>query len=305
MKALETVDSTVVSQETAELIEKSVSDNTKRAYRTSLRQLEDWLGGRSITDALLAEHITELHHQGLAPVTIGQVIAAVKWRYPKMEIVGEVTKRTIAGIRTEGMERGRGQVQGLAFEQVDRVVAFCEAEKTVKGLRDGALIRLMSDCLLRVSEAVAVNIGDINVSDQTLTVRKSKTDQTGEGATLFICDDTIGLIGRYVSAGEIHEGAALFRRMIKGDKLSQHRLTDKSARQIIKSRAHNAGFTGFISGHSLRVGAAESLAQAGVSLIELQNAGRWRDPKMPAHYARHQMASRGAVARIRNRKKEQ
>lgn len=300
MKNLAQISGTV-SQETKELIQKSVSANTKRVYRTSLRQLEDWLEGRSITDALLAQHITELHHAGRSPSTIAQVLAAVKWRYPKIEIVGEATERTMAGIRVEGMERGRGQVKGLDYAEVDKVIAFCEAEKTVKGLRDASLIRLMSDCLLRVSEAVAVNIHDINVSDQTLTVRKSKTDQTGEGATLFICDDTIGLIGRYVAADEIYEGAPLFRRMIKGDKLSQHRLTDRSARKIIKSRAHNAGFTGFISGHSLRVGAAESLAQEGVSLIELQSAGRWRDPKMPAHYVRHQMASRGAVARIRNK----
>ena len=294
-----------VSQETKELIQKSVSANTKRAYRTSLRQLEEWLGARSITDALLADYITELHHTGRSPSTIAQVLAAIKWRYPQVELIGEITERTMAGIRTEGIERGRGQVKGLDYAEVDRVIAFCEAEKTVKGLRDAALIRLMSDCLLRVSEVVAVNIGDINVRDQTLTVRKSKTDQTGEGATLFMCDDTIVLIGRYVTAGEIHEGAALFRRMTNGDKLNQHRLTDRSARRIITDRAHSAGIEGFISGHSLRVGAAESLAQAGVSLVELQDAGRWKDPKMPAHYARHQIASRGAVARIRNRQKGQ
>ena len=34
------------------------------------------------------------------------------------------------------------------------------------------------------------------------------------------------------------------------------------------------------------------------TLVELQNAGRWTDSKMPAHYTRKQAASKGAVARL-------
>ena len=62
---------------------------------------------------------------------------------------------------------------------MERVCSFAEASKTLAGLRDSAMIRLMSDCLLRISEVVAVNVEDI---DKVLTVRSSKTDQEGEGA---------------------------------------------------------------------------------------------------------------------------
>ena len=71
-----------------------------------------------------------------------------------------------------------------------------------------------------------------------------------------------------------------------------------SARRIIKKWAKAAGIEGFISGHSLRVGTAVSLAQAGASVVDMQTAGRWADPKMPAHYARAELAERGAVARF-------
>ena len=37
-----------------------------------------------------------------------------------------------------------------------------------------------------------------------------------------------------------------------------------------------------ISGHSLRVGSAQSLAAAGAGLVELQQAGDWKAPQMPA-----------------------
>ena len=60
-----------------------------------------------------------------------------------------------------------------------------------------------------------------------------------------------------------------------------------------------AGIGGRVSGHSLRIGAAQSLAERDVSLAELQRAGRWKSPAMPGYYVRGQEASRGAVARLR------
>ena len=60
-----------------------------------------------------------------------------------------------------------------------------------------------------------------------------------------------------------------------------------------------AGIGGRVSGHSLRIGAAQSLAERDVSLAELQRAGRWKSPAMPGYYVRGQEASRGAVPRLR------
>ena len=87
-----------------------------------------------------------------------------------------------------------------------------EAADTLAGLRDSAMIRLMSDCLLRISEVVAVNIEDV---DTTLTIRSSKTDQEGKGESLFIGEPTHNAINKYCDAGEIESGA-LFRRIRRG-----------------------------------------------------------------------------------------
>ena len=94
----------------------------------------------------------------------------------------------------------------------------------------------------------------------------------------------------------------LFRRIVRGDHIQASRLTANGARRGIKQGAHKAGVEGFISGHSLRVGSAVSLAQAGASVVEMQQAGRWKSPQMPAHYARVKEAERGAVARYRYKK---
>lgn len=93
----------------------------------------------------------------------------------------------------------------------------------------------------------------------------------------------------------------LFRRIRIGGAIGESALSQQAIRMIIKSRAEAAGVEGRVSGHSLRVGPAQSLAAAGATLVEMQQAGRWDSPTMPGHYARAELASRGAVARLRYR----
>ena len=290
-----------VSDETKGLIRASVSENTERVYRFWSDQIEWWLAGRSLDDGLLASYITELHQLGKSPATISQAVAAVRWlgRNKGVEIVGEITVKTLSGIRRAGKERGRGQVDGLNWSDVERVCAFAEMDSSVAGLRDSALIRLMSDCLLRVSEAVAVNVED--VKDKTLNIRSSKTDQAGRGEELYITSDTRRIIQRLKNFAGIAKGP-LFRQVRRGDHIQPGRLSARSARRQIKYWAELAGVEGLISGHSLRVGSAVSLAQAGASVVDMQVAGRWKSSQMPAHYAKAELAERGAIARFKEKK---
>ena len=124
-----------------------------------------------------------LYTEGKSPATIAQVVAAAKWlaKNHGIEIVGEVTSKTLAGIRREGKERGKGQVDGVEREDMLRVVTLAEADKTIAGLRDAALIRLMSDCLLRISEAVAVNVGDIQKSTLRIKIVQDRSGGSGRG----------------------------------------------------------------------------------------------------------------------------
>ena len=155
-----------ISTETKELIQSSIADSTLKRYQRLSKQMEAWLDGQVLNDGRLADYITELYIEGKSPATIAQVVAAAKWlaKNHGIEIVGEVTSKTLAGIRREGKDRGKGQVDGVEREEMLRVVTLAEADKTIAGLRDAALIRLMSDCLLRISEAVAVNVGDLHKS---------------------------------------------------------------------------------------------------------------------------------------------
>jgi integrase len=120
------------------------------------------------------------------------------------------------------------------------------------------MIRLMSDCPLRISEVVAVNLGDFK--GNTLTLRASKTDLVSVGESLYVCDATRHVLKQYRERAGITRGA-LFQHIRRGDHIQLRRLTPHSARRIIKKRATDAGVESFISGYSLRVGPAASLAQ--------------------------------------------
>lgn len=163
----------------------------------------------------------------------------------------------------------------------------------------------MSDALLRVGEVAALQIGDIERRSDgaaTLTVRRSKSDQNGDGATLYLGSPTTHRIEIWMEAAAVAgadmTGRPTFRRVLRGQHVSAEPLSPRSIRETVRSAAAAIGIEG-ASGHSLRIGSAMSLVRAGASLVETQQAGRWASPLMPAHYARNEIVARGAVARLR------
>ena len=188
---------------------------------------------------------------------------------------------------------------GVRWEQADAAAAVAGSSGgSVRGLRDAALLAVMSDGLLRVSEAAALKVVDLKAEGaNTLTIRRSKTDQEGEGAAQYIGGPTVARVRAWLEAAGL-TGGPLFQRLDRAGR-PRGRLSTVSIRAIVQRRAAEAGIEGRVSGHSLRVGGAQSLAAAGASVVEMQTAGRWQSPSMPGRYARGQLASRSAVARLR------
>ena len=193
-------------EEIENLIRKSIAPNTMKAYGHALEGIQTYLSdkGLEFSDNALAAYIAYLYGQGRAPSSISIVVAAARWqlRNENKDYDLPVTTRTLAGIRREGKDRGRGQVTGLDWQQTERVCAFAESENTLMGLRDSAMIRLMSDCLLRVSEVVAVDVPDFE--KQALIVRTSKTDQEGAATALYVTSETRDIIDQISTACGYH-----------------------------------------------------------------------------------------------------
>ena len=212
--------------------------------------------------------------------------------------MGAATTRVLAGFRRLAGGRGRGQVTGVRWEQADRAAEMAEQPGNLAGLRDAAIVAVASDAMLRVSEVAALDVSDVNLAEQTVLIRRSKTDQEGKGTAQYLGKPTTERIQVWLLNSGLTEGA-LFRAVNKGGRVGGRGLTDRSIGIIIKQRARAAGVDGRVGGHSLRVGSAQSLANAGASLVEMQVAGRWLSPVMPALYVQGQLAKQGAVARLR------
>ena len=275
----------------------ALSVNSRRSYQGAWERCGQWLTDKGLSiddlsDELMAVYIA----------TIAVSVAAVKWFFGNVRSEDrnwQTTENKLRSIRRDSKTRGPGQVAPLTYNLVDRICSQAEADtkKPLAGLRDSAIIRLMSDCLLRVSEVAAVNCGDFK--DNTLTIRQSKTDQLGEGRVLFVGDETVQVIEELKAKANISRGA-LFRRVLKNGKMTTIRLTPEAIREIIKKRSQGIReVKGRVSGHSLRVGSAVSLARGNASLVEMQVDGRWKDSRMPSHYAIAEIAKNSATARIK------
>ena len=166
---------------------------------------------------------------------------------------------------------------GVKWEDSDRIADLAEGCGNVRGLRDALLVRIMSDGLLRVSEAEALNVADFTFSSGKLlvTIRRSKTDQDGRGVVFRGGPDTARLARKWFDEAQIEEGP-VFRPINKAGRVGDTRLTARSVRQVVKDRAADADIEGWVSGHSLRVGSAQSLRERGATTADLMTAGRWR-----------------------------
>lgn len=275
---------------------------TRAAYHGALRRLRRWLWahgyGDRLTDETLGAWVAAAHDAGAAPATIDQTVAAAVAAARLTGApspVGPLTTRRRRGARRTGAGRGRGQVTGITWRDADRMVDRAAGDG-IKGLRDAVAIAVASDALLRVSEVAAITCSDLQ--GDGVVIKRAKGDQRGVGTAHYLGDRTRYLIATYRAEAGIKRGP-LLRRIRAGGVVQAAGISAEAVRRLIVARARAVGLRGYVAGHSLRVGAAQSMTSAGATTLELQLSGRWRSPRMAAHYARIQRMTTDAVARRR------
>jgi integrase len=166
------------------------------------------------------------------------------------------------------------------------------------GLRDIALLLVGRDMLARRSELAALEVSDLDLDAGTAIIRRSKTDQYGEGAILYLAPRTRGFVRRYLAEAGIVDGC-VFRPLSRGGNVRGDSLDARDVARIFRrivDRTPGLDPVG-VSGHSVRIGMAQDLVADGVDLPSLMQAGRWRSPRMPARYGEKLAAGHNAVAR--------
>ena len=214
---------------------------------------------------------------------------------------GQDFKDELRGLaRTVG--KRQSQVQALTEAAASAVAATAHIPRRGRGGNfesqataarraslDNALVSVMRDGLLRSDEAAHLRWTDLEtLPDGTgrILIRRSKTDQSGQGALLFLSRASVSALERIAPApGDVRQDTPIFR------------LSSTQIRRRLKQATAAAGLPGNYGGHSPRIGMAVDLAQTGTGLPEIQQAGRWESPNMPARYIRGIAAGQGAVAR--------
>ena len=158
---------------------------------------------------------------------------------------------------------------------------------TTCGHRNAALFALMFSAGLRVSEASAVQVEDFRRGRDgryRLTIRASKTDQTGEGVVRVVTRYATRLVPEWMEISGITSGH-LFRA-VKTTGIQTGAFAARDIRRSIVRRAKSAGIKGRVSGHSFRRGLAQEMALQGQPIQTICAAGRWETPGMVIRYLR-------------------
>ena len=236
------------------------------------------------------------------PATIARYLASLAHLHRVADLPSptgdNVVRLALRSLRRNKPTRQR-QATGLNAAVLERLAVALTGSP--RDLRDVAMLRLARDMLARRSELVALDITDLERADDgsaTVIIRRSKTDQTGQGTVQFVSSATMKALDAYIAAAAVPSDGALFRSINKAG-AAGGRLSDRSVSNAFKRLAAAAGLdAAAVSGHSARVGMCQDLTAAGAALPELMQAGRWKSNAMPARYSERQAAAQGAVARF-------
>ena len=284
---------------------KAIAKNTYSSYRGALGRLGGWLkehGKRDLDDTALALYLAHLYSEGKSLAVATGVIAAVTFQ-AKLKAqpspAGPQTSLMLAGFRRSSISRGRGQTTGINWAQADAAASLA-SDGSAKGARDAAMLSVMSDAMLKASEAAALTAADVVFyPDGSARLYLAEAEEGEEGASLFLGGPTVKRLRQWLAWTNPRPDQPLFPRLDKVQR-PQGRISRQGVYLVIKARAKAVGIEGEVSSHSLRVGAAESLAAAGASVEELQASGRWKSASMPSRYARAGRPGGSAVARLRH-----
>jgi site-specific recombinase XerD len=277
----------------------SKAENTLRGYRADWRDFCAWCetNGQQPLPA--------------SPETVASYIAACAGRLKvgsiqrRLNAIAEAHKAmglespTSSGMvknTLKGIKRtlGTAAVQKAPAVTADILSMVDVSDDGLIGLRDRALILLGFAGAFRRSEVVGLDVSDLdfNRDGLTITLRRSKTDQEGQGRKLGIPYGSnpetcpVRVLQSWLEQAAIAEGP-VFRSLTRHGKVQSDRLSPGDVARVVKKLANRAGLDPTkYGGHSLRAGHATSAAASGASERSIMNQTGHKSVQMVRQYIR-------------------
>jgi site-specific recombinase XerD len=283
----------------ADFARQDKSPATRAAYQSDFSIFRAWCASRGVnalpaTPETVAGFLAAQAEAGLAASTISRRGAAIRYAHKlaghEPPTNSEVVKATLRGIRRAVGTAPKGRKAPMIAEIMQRVSRAAALD--LKGLRDRALLLLGFGGAFRRSELVALNVEEVEFTDDGLrvTIRKSKTDQEGVGVTIAIvrggaCCPAKAL-REWLDTAKIESGP-IFRPVRKGNRVGDSRLTGKTVCVLVKAYAALIGLDATtIGAHSLRSGFLTSAARRGASVFKMRDVSRHKSMDVLQSYVR-------------------
>jgi integrase/recombinase XerD len=250
-------------------LERGLSRNTLQAYRSDLLQFGEFLDRRGLsaveaTHGDLAGFLSELAATPppKAAATLGRKVACLRSFYRHLRREGTIDHDPTAELR--GPRKTQRLPRVLSREEVFRLLSEPKGTGTL-ALRDRALLELMYACGLRVSEAIGLELADVDLEEAMLSAR-------GKGSKerlVPIGRQAVAALRAYCRRGRpTLLGARVESRLFLNRRGAP--LTRQGLYKIVQGHAGAAGLRERMSPHTLRHSFATHLLAGGCDLRSLQ-----------------------------------
>jgi integrase/recombinase XerD len=252
-----------------------VAVNTLTSYRRDLRRYLAFLGDRGIdqpsaigesdvSDFLAALREGSEDHPPLSVSSAARTLVAVRGLHRFWLLEDVTTTDPAAGVRPPTPAKRLPKAIGV--DQVEALLAAAALGDTPTSLRDRALLEVLYGSGARISEAVGLDIDDLDVEAGAVRLRgkggKQRVVPLGsfarEAATAYLVRSRPLFAARGVGT------PAVFLNSRGG------RLSRQSAWTVLRAAAERAGLSGKVSPHTLRHSFATHLLDGGADVRTVQ-----------------------------------
>ena len=292
-----------LNEDTLNNLRSSKATNTLRAYKSDFKDFELFCSKHSFNSLPTEPKVVSLY---LTQLSTSCKMSTLRRRLVSIGVVHRLkghyldTKHPVIIENLLGIKRKKGSIQigkkPILINHLKQIINVIDEQKIekIKKLRNRTLILVGFGGGFRRTELVSINHEDLDFVEEgvKITLRRSKTDQFGEGVIkglpYFANEKYCPVLSlkNWLTLSKIKSGP-IFKRFAKGSIITRHRLTDQSVVLLIKECLKIAGIDNQnFSGHSLRSGFATVAADSGADERSIMAMTGHKTTQMVRRYIR-------------------
>ena len=249
-------------------IDENKSANTCQSYYRDLRQMADWIGSsfgayeaEAYSNANVKEYYDHLVAEGKSPATISRFVASAKAFFEYLLKAGLLSQDPSVSLKAPKVIRKKPSI----LSESDTVKLLSSPEDDSKGLRDKAMLELMCDTGLRVSELLGLTLKDLDLAKRQISVpgSRSRKIQYDKKINRYLEDYLKN--ARAVLLGKQTDEGYLFLN-VSGENMSRQGFW-----KLIKKYGKDAGIETELTPHVLRHSFAAHALRSGKDIKKVQS----------------------------------